>query len=296
MTFSIPTVRWMSDSANPLPEPSPRPKLSPLHMHAVTAFFAIWTLLLATLASTLHMLTLGYGDVSMWVARRLWVPPVLAFARIKLDLKGGEELRGDRPYIAVANHQSVLDILVLFLAIPRLPIRFIAKQVLFYIPLFGWYLWLTGYVAVNRGNRSKARKSLVRAASRIAKRNTTIVVFPEGTRTPDGTVKRFKKGAFVLATQCQAPVVPIALAGAYGVMNRHEWHVYPGTIHARVLPPIPSAGHVYEGRDDLASAARQAIIAEVQRLRQEFGLQEMATGALTAAEHTGEAPDEAVRA
>ncbi len=248
---------------------------------------------LATLAATLHLLTLGYGDVSMWVARRLWVPPVLAFARVKLDARGGEELRPDRPYIAVANHQSVLDILVLFLLLPQLRIRFIAKQVLFYIPLFGWYLWLTGYVSVNRGNRTKARRSLEKAAARIARRNTTIVVFAEGTRTPDGTVKPFKKGAFVLAAQCQAPVLPIALAGGYGVMGRNEWHVYPGTIHARVLEPIPTNGLEVDDRHELADRVRRVIIDEVDRLRAEFELDE---GALAAG--VGDASDaaDAVRA
>lgn len=262
----------MSDSANPAQSPSARLKLAPVHMHAVSLFFAFWTLFLAAIATTLHVLTLGYGDVSMWVARKLWVPPVLAFARIKLDLRGGEDLRGDRPYIAVANHQSVIDILVLFVTLPRLPIRFIAKQILFYIPLFGWYLWLTGYVAVNRGDRPKAHKSLEKAALRISSRNTTIVVFPEGTRTLDGSVKRFKKGAFVLAIQCGAPIVPIALAGGYGVMSRHAWHVTPGTIHARVLEPIPTAGQGIEALDELAGKAREVIVEEVDRLRREFDL------------------------
>jgi len=264
----------MAPGAPPASEHELGDPLSALHMHAVTVVFIVWTLLMSVLAVALHLLTLGYGDVSMWVARRMWAPPLLAFARIRLDLQGGEHLRPDQPYVAVANHQSAVDILVLFLALPHLPIRFMAKQGLFWIPVFGWYLWLTGYVAVDRRSRSRGRRSLARAAVRVRRSNTTIVVFPEGTRTPDGSVKRFRTGAFVLAQECKAPIVPVALAGGYAVMNRHRWHVRRGTIHARVLPPIPPQSSENNDRKDIAELAQRVVTDEVARLRAQFDIEE----------------------
>ena len=261
--------------------------MSSIRMFFVTVFFAVWTALMATLAFFSHLLTLGVGDVSMWIARRLWVPPVLWFAGIDLDTRGSERLSPDQAYVAVANHQSVIDIMAMFIALPNVPIRFIAKQVLFYIPVFGWYLWLTGYISVNRSNRRKAFKSLDRAAKRINKRRSTVVVFAEGTRTPDGEIKRFKKGAFVLALRARAPVVPIAIAGAYAVMNRHRWRVAPGTIHVRVLEPIETKDTEYEERNELIRQTHTAIANRVDELRQEFGIQDDADTAPTS---TGAAP------
>ena len=110
------------------------------------------------------------------------------------------------------NHQSSLDIVVAFMVLP-VNLRFVAKHVLKYVPFLGWYMWATGMIFVHRGRRGAAMGSLVEAAARV-RDGASVLVFPEGTRSRDGNVQAFKKGAFVLASQAGVPIVPVAIEGS----------------------------------------------------------------------------------
>ena len=242
-----------------------------MFLYTVVCF--AWTAFLTALLLLVHLLTLGLWDATMLVGRYLWTPPLLKLGGVDLIHDGGKNLSPDQPYVAVGNHQGVLDILGMYVALQRQPIRFIAKEILFYVPIFGWYLWLAGYVSVDRGSRAKAFKSLDRAAERIHSSKSTIVVFPEGSRSPDGQVKRFKKGAFVLALRAQVPVVPVAIQGSYEAFNKSDWRINPGsTIRMRVLEPIPTEGMTMDDRDKLSTLARDAIVAGVEQLSHEAAL------------------------
>jgi 1-acyl-sn-glycerol-3-phosphate acyltransferase len=231
-----------------------------------------WTVLLSAIAIVLHTLTLGYGDVSMWMGRHLWAKPLLAVMGVTLTVEGRENYEPGKPWVIAANHQGVLDIPVMFLAFPDLRIRFLAKQELFYIPIFGWYLLLAGHIPVSRGSLRKAIKSIEKAGERIKKHRSTIMVFPEGTRTEDGQIKGFKKGAFVLAAKTGVPIVPVAIAGSFGAVNKNRWNVDPGSIHVRILKPITTQGLSYKDRDALMQSVEASITAGVQVLRTEHDL------------------------
>ncbi len=239
---------------------------------AVIVFSLFWTLICSGIAIVAHTLTLGYGDVSMWLGRHLWARPLLAVMGVDLTVVGSDRYEPGQPWVIAANHQGLLDIPVMFLAFPDLRIRFLAKKELFYIPVFGWYLLLAGHIPVSRGNLRKAIKSIEAAGERIKKHRSTIMVFPEGTRTEDGRIKGFKKGAFVLAAKTGVPIVPVAIAGSFGAINKNRWNIDPGSIHVRILDPIKTAGMDYKDRDALKRDVEASITAGVEVLRKEHDL------------------------
>jgi 1-acyl-sn-glycerol-3-phosphate acyltransferase len=155
--------------------------------------------------------------------------------------------------IFASNHESVLDIWVLFTVIQR-SFRFIAKEELFRLPIFGWYMRLGGHIPVDRSNHQRAVASLAKAGDTV-RAGTSIVVFPEGTRSRDGRVQPFKKGSFVIAKQAGVPIVPIAIAGSGAVTPSHRIEVHPGVI--RVAAGDPG--------DPAAFPDKEALLAEVRR-------------------------------
>lgn len=177
------------------------------------------------------MLVTRSGDFSIWLARRVWAPSALRLAGVGVEVHARGPLP-EGPAIYVSNHESALDVWALLRAIPR-NLRFIAKKELFRIPVFGWYLRLARFVAVDRRDHAQAVQALTRAGE-IVRAGTSLVVFPEGTRSPDGRVQPFKKGPFVVAMEARVPVVPIAIAGAFALSPKQRLEVHRGTIHVAV--------------------------------------------------------------
>jgi len=175
------------------------------------------------------------GDFSIWLARRVWAPSALWLAGVRVEVAAPEGLPVG-PAIYVSNHESALDIWVLFRVIPR-NLRFIAKKELFRIPVFGWYLALARFVPVDRRNHAKAVVAL-RKAGEIVRGGTSLIVFPEGTRSPDARVQPFKKGPFVVAMEAGVPVVPVAIAGAAELNPKGRLSVRPGTIRVGLGAPV----------------------------------------------------------
>jgi 1-acyl-sn-glycerol-3-phosphate acyltransferase len=154
--------------------------------------------------------------------------------------------------IFASNHESVLDIWVVFATIQR-SFRFIAKQELFRLPVFGWYMRLGGHIPVDRGNHARALQSL-RQAGEAVRGGTSLVVFPEGTRSRDARVHAFKKGPFVVAMEAGVPVVPVAISGSGAVTPKDAIAVVPGVIRVAVGAPV----------DPRTFADKEALLAEVR--------------------------------
>jgi 1-acyl-sn-glycerol-3-phosphate acyltransferase len=151
---------------------------------------------------------------------------------------------GDAAHVVVANHQSLLDTFVLC-NLPR-EMKWVAKRELFAIPLFGWGLSLAGDICLERGDTASAL-AVLRKARRYLATGMNVMIFPEGTRSADGALLPFKPGAFKLAVETGAPVLPIAISGtAHGMPKGSPW-VRPATITVRILDPVPTAGLL--GRD-----------------------------------------------
>lgn len=193
-------------------------------------------------------------------AARNWAKTILWAAGVKVRFEGLEHLRTDAPQIVVANHQSWFDVFALAAELP-VRYRFVAKKELGEIPVFGRAWMSCGHVSVDRGNREAAIEALDQAWREVHEDKLTMVLFPEGTRSPDGRLKDFKKGAFVLAVQGQVPLVPMAVTGSRAIMPKGDFGIRSGEIVIRVGEPIPTKGATIRDRNRLLKEAWDAIYA-----------------------------------
>lgn len=189
---------------------------------------------------------------------RVWSKKILRLAGARVRVKGLEHIPREEPRIVVSNHQSWFDVWALAAELP-VALRFVAKQELARIPVFGRAWRRCGHISIDRADRASAIESLDRASRQIHEESLTIIMFPEGTRSPTGELQRFKKGAFVLAIQTGVPVVPLAISGTRDVMPKGSWRITPGDIEIRVGEPISVEGLEHRDRDALASRARDAV-------------------------------------
>jgi 1-acyl-sn-glycerol-3-phosphate acyltransferase len=172
---------------------------------------------------------------------RLWARMILAICRIRLKVYGDPVLYGDVSYVFFVNHQSHVDIPIVLAALP-IPFRFAAKKELFRIPFLGWHLRRSGHVPVDRHNPHATVKSF-RGASRKLRSGTSLVFFPEGATSLDGSIQPFKGGGFVLAEQSHADVVSVTIQGSRAVLVPRTYHVKGGPVTVTLGHPISSAGH-----------------------------------------------------
>ncbi|HEX4003859.1 MAG TPA: lysophospholipid acyltransferase family protein [Candidatus Acidoferrales bacterium] len=150
--------------------------------------------------------------------------------------------------IFAANHASNLDGIILLPAIPQRTALF-AKKELFRLPVLGLGMRLAGFVPVDRGGRSAAAG--VATAVDTLKRGLSVFVFPEGTRSPDGRLQPFKKGAFAMAIESGAPIVPVTIAGTHRLMPRGAWIARSGEIAVRFGPAVDASAYAAKERGEL---------------------------------------------
>ncbi len=201
--------------------------------------------------AALGILFTGNTSGASWFARRLWAPVLLWMAGARVEVEGLENLDARRPALYASNHQSTLDIPVLFVALP-VDLRFVAKEQLRWVPLVGWYIQMAGHILVDRSNRARAIASLDRAADEIVRRNISLIVFPEGTRSEEGHILPFKHGPFGLALKAQIPVVPVTIEGSAKMMPRRSWRIRRGTVRVRIGAPVQVQGFARDDRTTLA--------------------------------------------
>ena len=196
------------------------------------------------------------GRAVLWIGRR-WISWILAACGIRVRVEGLEHIDPRQPYVFMANHQSSVDIAAIVQTIP-VSFRFVAKRELALIPLLGWAIALGGHVLIDRGNRTRAIRSLQRAAERI-RRGTNVIIFPEGTRSDSGELQGFKKGGFHLAIAAQVPVLPVTVSGSQRITPKRSLRVESGEVKIVYGTPIPTNGLANGDRDELADAVRAAI-------------------------------------
>lgn len=182
------------------------------------------------------MLILTFNQkVPIMMARTMWAPGILWFCGVSLVVSGLEHIKSDESYIFVSNHLSFLDIPLLFRVIP-VNLHFVAKKEVKRMPFVGWYMWATGMIFIDRQNREKAVQSLKRAG-KLIKKGKNVIMFPEGTRSKDGRVCEFKKGPFVLASEADLSVIPVAISGAEKIVPPFTLKLKPGTVHVDLGVP-----------------------------------------------------------
>lgn len=197
---------------------------------------SVYTIVLGT-ASLLSSVFDRRGDFGHTCART-WSWLILKTTGVKVQVNGLERIDLKRSYIFAANHQSIYDIPILFASLP-IQLRILAKSSLGRIPFMGWHLQRTGHILVDR---SKTGAGIIKKMARLVQQHHSLIIFPEGTRSIDGSVARFKGGSFLIAVNAGLPVVPISIQGSRHVMFRGRLMVCPGTVTVTVHEPIETAG------------------------------------------------------
>jgi 1-acyl-sn-glycerol-3-phosphate acyltransferase len=191
---------------------------------------------------------------------------ILFIAGVKLKVSGLENIDRNAIYVFASNHASQFDIPALQYAIPnRMSIVF--KKELSKIPFFGWQLRTGPYVMIDRQNAEKAMQSIEEAKLLMSKKNISATVFPEGTRSPNGEVQSFKRGAFYLATKTGYPVVPVTISGSAKLLPKGRFKIKAGTIKVHFHPPIPVT-NIKTRKDemDLMEDVRNIIIGSLDNV------------------------------
>jgi 1-acyl-sn-glycerol-3-phosphate acyltransferase len=191
-------------------------------------------------------------------ATRGWARLLLRAAGVTVTVTGTEHVSATEAQIIVANHQSWFDILAVFSALP-VEVRFVAKKELFAIPFFGSTLKALGHVRLDRTNLKAAMAAYAAAARYIRDQHLSVLVFPEGTRSRDGKLQPFKTGPFVLAIESGAPVVPVYVAGTFGILPKGSIRVRPAAVTVTVGEPLPTTGLTVEDREALRDRTRAAV-------------------------------------
>ncbi len=180
---------------------------------------------------------------------RLWGRMLLASGFIQVRAEGVEKLDPKATYVFVANHTSYMDIPALLAAIPH-QFRFFAKKGLYRIPLLGTHLNRAGHLPVDRTNARDSLKSMSEGARIVREQGTSVLLFPEGGRSPVG-LRAFKEGAAYIAIKAGVPVVPIAIVGMREKLPMHSIHLRSGNVTVRVGDPIPTEGMTLKDREEL---------------------------------------------
>jgi 1-acyl-sn-glycerol-3-phosphate acyltransferase len=223
------------------------------------AFVVVPVAVLATLLFGGYVLAAGLFDRSGSLAFggiRCWARLLLRLCAVRVVVSRERELPA--PAVFAANHTSAADILLVFGFVPA-EFRIIHKRSLRWVPLVGWCLWAAGHVSIDRTKVFRARRSLELAARRI-RGGTSVVVFPEGTRSRDGRVGLFKRGSFLLAIQAGVPVVPVSLIGVRRVAPHGLLSLRPGKVEVRLHAPVATAGRAAEEAEALAEEVKSQVV------------------------------------
>lgn len=172
-----------------------------------------------------------------YLFRKLTVAHQLVTPMWKFHTSGDLPTDKRRPYVVVANHESFVDILL----ISHLPIemKWLSKETFFKFPLVGWMMQMAGDVRVVRGDRTSGAAAMKACHDRLSKR-VSVMIFPEGTRSVDGSLGQFKDGAFRLAIESGAPILPLVVHGTRTALRKHDWRLGDSRAEVRVLQPIPT--------------------------------------------------------
>jgi 1-acyl-sn-glycerol-3-phosphate acyltransferase len=231
--------------------------LPPFHWWR-TVFVLIPVIGLYTIVLGLISLVTGVFDRrGRWphFCAQLWGRLILATSGVRFERVGASLPADEVSVVFVANHASIYDIPILFTALPR-QLRIMAKQTLGYFPFIGWHLRRSGHLLVDR---ARPGAGIFKKMRRMAGSGASLIVFPEGSRSPDGRVARFKGGVFLLAIESGLPIVPITVEGSRNVMPKGRLMVTPAFVRVTVHDPIATAGLTRDDARALAERAEQVV-------------------------------------
>lgn len=176
----------------------------------------------------------------------------------KVRVIGSENIVKGQCYVVVVNHQSSLDIPLLY----RLPMQFkwVSKAEVFKVPLVGWNLWLNRHIGIARGNAISARHMVERCVASLSRGNS-VLIFPEGTRSRDGKIGRFKEGAFLVAREAEVPILPVVVHGTSEALPRDSFVAKRRqTFTIKILPPISTDEVAKHSAAELSILVKQQMV------------------------------------
>lgn len=218
-----------------------------------------------TISSIIFKL-IGKQYLSQWSTARFYYYIMKYCMDIDVKVIGAEKL-AKKPFIAIANHQSTLDVLVLGKMFPR-DCTVTAKKSLKYIPFLGWFMTLSGTFFLDRSSREKSVRTLNRGLKQIKERKRALWIFPEGTRSyaTDLSILPFKKGAFHMAQQGNIPIIPIVVSNTSTIMNPKNKVFNRGVITIKVLDPVSAEGLAKEDVGKFSETIRESMLKELKKI------------------------------
>jgi 1-acyl-sn-glycerol-3-phosphate acyltransferase len=212
-------------------------KLPPYHWFRTVFFLipciSVYTIVLGTL-SMLSTLVDRRGRAAHWCART-WSRLILATTGVQVHVEGLDRIERGQTYVFIANHQSIYDIPVVFASLP-FQLRIIAKESLGRFPFLGWHLRRAGHLLVDRSHPDRA--GILNRWRGLVADHLSLVIFPEGTRSSDGRVRRFLGGSFLLALEAGLTIVPLSISGSRHVMPKGRLMTCPGRVTLVVHEPV----------------------------------------------------------
>ena len=230
-----------------------------IRFFCLNAFIAIFTIICCLWGLLLSGFDRSGRLIHYYVAAP-WARMILRVCGVKVVVKGRQNVDTDMPHIYMANHQSYFDIFTLLAYLP-VDFKFILKQELMKIPLFGHAMKRAGYIAINREDPRKAVRSINEAAKRI-KNGTSVLIFPEGTRSVDGRLQSFKKGGFHLALKSGCDLLPVTIRNSHNIVPKGSLRVNRGIITMTIGKPLPVKAYSKRNTDQLMNRVREAIMSQ----------------------------------
>jgi 1-acyl-sn-glycerol-3-phosphate acyltransferase len=198
---------------------------------------------------------LGASDDVVRDLTKQWAVGMCARTGVEVHASGVDAVDWTQPYVIMANHQSYLDVLALYRALPR-AFGIVAKRSLFAVPFFGGVMRALGCVSVDRSRHVEAARAMSDAGQTIRSSRASIAVFPEGTRSPGDRIAKLKKGPFHLAQHAGVPIVPIGIRGTSALMPRSNTAIRSGVVELRVGAPIAA---IVDGNGAARDKARRTV-------------------------------------
>jgi 1-acyl-sn-glycerol-3-phosphate acyltransferase len=243
--------------ASPRTPPPRKPTLlNYIHSAVAVPLICLYTVVMGTL-SLLLSLSDPEGKRQHWCASA-WSRMIARTVGARVRVSGAERLRAGESYVFLSTHQSWMDIPVMLGYLPA-QLRIAAKREVFQIPFLGWHMTRGGHISINRGSTTEAVATLRRAAREVPP-GVSFFLFPEGTRSRDGSLQPFKKGGFRVALQTRLPVVPVTIVGTRQVLPRDSFVFRPGPVEMFVDAPVPTEGLEDSDINSLMREVREAML------------------------------------
>jgi 1-acyl-sn-glycerol-3-phosphate acyltransferase len=229
-----------------------------------------WFTSIALLAPLLIVLVLiTKNENFIYSPVRVFIRAGLAMVGVRVEVTGLERLDPNQTYIFTPNHQSLIEVPLFVAYLGRNP-AYLGKKEVFKYPIFGYGIRLIGMVPVDRSNSPAAVES-AKVATENLRRGKSFVVYPEGTRSRDGRMLPFKKGAFMMAIDAGVPIVPVTVSGASKIMPKAQVKVFPSTVRITVHEPISSAGYSKDNVVELMELTRTKIFSALSEEEEPLG-------------------------